>query len=428
MANVTIHPGPLRGTVQVPPCKSMAHRLLICAALADGRSEVRNLLPSDDVYATIDGLRALGAAIGYDGQCAVVDGLPRTPAPDTAREIDCNESGSTLRFLIPIALQCGGRTHFTGRGQLGKRPLTPYYELFSQKGVQYAPTPERLDLTVEGTLPAGTYALRGDVSSQFITGLLFALSMAAGTSDIVLTTALQSAGYVDLTVEAMAQFGVTVQRIRDGYRIVGGQRYAPQVRSVEGDDSQSAFFLCADMLGSDVAVAGLNPDSQQADRVITELLMRMGGQVCETAQGRRMRCAVRRAATIDAGGCPDIIPVLCAVAAVCPGTTRIVNAGRLRIKECDRLHATACELNALGARITEHDDALTIEGVERLSGGAQAWSHRDHRIAMMLAIAATACEKPVLLTDVECVNKSYPQFFRDFVQLGGKVHGRYVGQ
>lgn len=428
MANVVIHPGPLKGTVQVPPCKSMAHRLLICAALADGRSEIHNLLPSDDVHATIGGLRALGAAIDYDAERAVVDGIRRAPAPDAVREIDCNESGSTLRFLIPIALQCGGRTRFTGRGQLGKRPLTPYYDLFDQRGVQYAPTPDRLDLTVCGTLPAGTYALPGDVSSQFVTGLLFALSMAAGTSDIVLTTPLQSAGYVALTIEAMAQFGVSVQRTENGYRIAGGQRYVPQVRSVEGDDSQSAFFLCADMLGSEVDVAGLNPDSQQADRVIAQLLTRMGGEVVQTQRGKRMRCKGRRSAVIDARDCPDIIPVLCAVAALCPGTTQIVNAGRLRLKECDRLHATACELNALGADIVEHDDALTIQGVARLNGGAQVWSHRDHRIAMMLAIAATACEKPVLLTDVECVNKSYPRFFADFAQLGGKVHGRYVGQ
>ena len=175
---------------------------------ADLRGEIHNLLPSDDVHATIGGLRALGAGIEYDGVRAVVDGIQKTAEQDAAREIDCNESGSTLRFLIPIALQCGGQTRFVGRGQLGKRPLTPYYDLFCEKGVQYAPTPEKLDLTVSGTLSAGAYALPGDVSSQFVTGLLFALSMANGTSDIVLTTPLQSAGYVDLTIEAMAQFGV----------------------------------------------------------------------------------------------------------------------------------------------------------------------------------------------------------------------------
>ncbi|MBS6941903.1 MAG: 3-phosphoshikimate 1-carboxyvinyltransferase [Clostridiales bacterium] len=419
MGQKTIQPTRLSGRVKVPPSKSMAHRAIICAALAEGRSTVENIAFSDDILATIEGMRRLGARIEDIGGALVVDGIGQGQAICGLPEIDCKESGSTLRFLIPVALGLARGARFTGQGNLGKRPLDVYTKIFDEQGIAYQAQGPLLDFQVSGQLRAGTFSMQGDVSSQFITGLLFILPLMEEDSELIITTHMESKSYVDMTLSVLADFGIRVEN--EAYRrfiIPGGQKYRATRYRVEGDFSQAAFFLCADAMGSAVQVEDLKRDSLQGDSAVLDILQRMGAEVCQEDGTVCCRADALHAVDIDASQCPDIIPVVSAAAALCKGKTTIRNAGRLRIKECDRLHAIFAELTKLGARIKEREDSLEIEGVERFAGGT-VWSHKDHRIAMMLAIAATRAEGPVVIEDWECVSKSYPNFFEDYSMLGG---------
>ncbi|MCI5561640.1 MAG: 3-phosphoshikimate 1-carboxyvinyltransferase [Intestinimonas massiliensis] len=386
--NVTITPGLLRGAITPPPSKSQAHRLLIAAALADGESRIEHLADSQDIQAT----RRCMAALKAPGEDLPV--------------LDCGESGSTLRFLIPVALALRGGGRFTGRGRLMARPQKPYFDLFDEKGIAYRQ--EDGVLTVQGRLTPGTFALPGDVSSQFVTGLLYALPLLEGDSRITLTTPLESRGYVDMTLEALERFGIRAE-CPDGrtLRVPGGQTYRPCRAAVESDYSQAAFYYAANGLGGQVEILGLNPRSAQGDRCIVPYHM----QLCGPGE-----------AELDVSQCPDLVPPLAAHAALRQGITRIVNAARLRIKESDRLTAVTQVLTALGADVVEGADRLTITGQpEGLAGGVTVDSHNDHRIAMMAAVAATRCAAPVTIIGAECVAKSYPDFWEDYERLGGQI-------
>lgn len=411
MAYLEIRPAKLAGKIAAPPSKSMAHRAVICAALAQGTSTIRGVDYSDDILATMGAMRALGAEITAQGDTLTVRGIGGRELPRGEALVDCNESGSTLRFCIPVFAALGREARYIGRGNLGKRPLAPYYDIFDAQGVPYRHEEGKLDLRVSGRLRAAELSLPGDVSSQFISGLLFALPLLGEGASIRVTGGLESRQYLDLTLAAMRDFGVEIQNREYREFTLGDRReYGPCDYTVEGDYSQSAFFAVANALGSAVEVENLRADSLQGDRAAVEILARMGA-----GKGRL------RGTEIDAADCPDVIPVLALAAVLAEGTTHIVRAGRLRIKECDRLSATVQELNALGARIEEGPDSMTITGVETLRGGT-VWSHGDHRMAMMLAIAATCCQKPVILKDPECVSKSYGHFFRDYEKLGGSIH------
>lgn len=400
--NQIVLPGKLAGKVEVPSSKSMAHRYLLCAALAKGESRVGNISFSADIAATLNGVSALGGAFSSAGrEVRVTGGTPRGPM-----DIDCGESGSTLRFLIPIALATGEGlpVTFRGHGRLMERPLDPYFQIFREKGVAWRQ--EGDSLTVEGRLPGGSYSLSGKVSSQFVTGLLLALSLLPEPSEIVITDALESRAYVDMTLSAMAAFGVRAEN-RDYRRfcLPGGQVYRPQACRVEGDWSQAAFFLGANFLGSRAEVLGMNPDSLQGDRAVISILNRM---------------KFPGDCVVDAGEIPDLIPVLAVCAAGREGRTRFVNAARLRLKESDRLETTADLLRSLGGRADTGPDFLEVTGLGALRGG-QADSHNDHRIAMAAAVAAAICREPVEVLGAECVAKSYPDFWRDYQALGGRV-------
>lgn len=404
--NMTITPAVLKGTVTPPPSKSQAHRLIIAAALSDGFCKLSNVDLSEDIQATLRCMRTLDADASADGTIIrgadLVDGHEE-PAPEV---MDCGESGSTLRFLIPVALALKGGGKFTGHGRLMERPQEPYFALFREKGIFY----EQKDgvLTVEGKLTAGVYTLPGNVSSQFITGLLYALPLLEGDSRIELTTDLESRGYVDMTLDALKRFGVTAEY--DGKRtfhVPGNQYYQHQNLAIEADWSNAAFWYGAKFLGCPVEIGGLDQASVQGDRAIAGFYEQMGGA------GRL---------ELDVSQCPDLVPPLAAMAALRAGeTTAIVNAGRLRIKESDRLATVTEVLNALGAQVEEHEDHLVIHGREKLAGGVTVSGHNDHRIAMMAAIAAIRCEKPVTITGAECVKKSYPKFWEDYKALGGLV-------
>lgn len=412
---LTIIPTKLQGTVTPPPSKSLAHRLLIAAALSDGRSTITNLGDSQDITATRRCLSALGAGIeGLEGNAVRVHGLGSSiiqagPAPI----LDCGESGSTLRFLIPLALLVNGKAALTGHGRLMERPLKPYEDLFREKGIAWEITDGIL--TVDGgrgydrlALDPGEYRLPGNVSSQFFTGLLFALPLLDGDSALVPTTPLESRDYLELTRQAQALAGVHSQWQGDALLIPGGQRYQPFAASVEADWSQAAFWYAAAGTGSAVSIADMAMDSRQGDRVILDY----GRQLMERDTD----------VTLDMSGCPDLLPPLAAWAALRPGTTVLANAGRLRMKESDRLHSVTAVLSALGAHVREEPDHLVIQGQEVLPGGVEVDCWGDHRIAMMAAVAATCCREPVTLRGAECVAKSYPTFWEDYRMLGGHVY------
>ncbi len=402
---VTIQPGLLQGSITPPPSKSQAHRLIIAAALANGTSRLQNMALSQDIQATLACMKALGA----EENQGVITGIPQIPAPQGYNrqlpELPCGESGSTLRFLIPVALAVCQGGIFLGRGRLMQRPLEPYARIFEQKGIICVREGDRLE--VRGTLTPGCYRLPGDVSSQFITGLLYALPLLEGDSHIQLTTPLESAGYIHMTLQALEAFGITVQPVADGWLVPGGQSYQSRDMQVESDYSQAGFYYAAMGLGSALQLEGMNPASAQGDRVIEVQYQ----QLCGSGE-----------VVLDVSQCPDLVPPLAAHAALrTPGAvTRLVNAARLRLKESDRLTTVTTVLNTLGARVEEHPDALTIIATESLHGGTVE-TYLDHRIAMMAAIAATRSTAPVVVLGAECVSKSYPNFWEDYRSLGGKI-------
>ena len=301
--------------------------------------------------------------------------------------------------------------------------MTTYYNIFEKQDITYSYEEGKLNLIVSGELKPGIFEIEGNVSSQFITGLLFTLPLLNDDSKIIITTEMESKGYIDLTLRAMSDFGIEV--INNDYKefiIKGNQRYKARNYRVEGDYSQAAFFLCADSLGNNVLCKDLDLNSLQGDKEVIDILERMNVIFNASAIGVKGTTNGQLVSTIiDGSQCPDIIPVLTAVAALTKGKTEIINAGRLRIKECDRLAAVTSELNKLGAKILEQEDGLIVTGVEILKGNVEVWSHKDHRIAMTLAIASTKCEEPIVIKDYECIAKSYPNFFDDFVSLGGKI-------
>lgn len=433
MTSLRIKPGKLEGNVKIPPSKSMAHRAVICAALSDGVSKISNVEFSDDIIATVNAMRALGAVINEEGDHLEVKGVNFKniiPTREFERVVDCNESGSTLRFLIPIALVFEGVTRFIGRGNLGKRPLDTYYNIFDEQKIEYQYKEGELDLLISGMLKPSEFKVRGDISSQFITGLLFALPLLDGDSKIVITTEFESKGYIDLTLSAMKDFGIEI--INNDYKefiIKGNQNYIARDYRVEGDYSQGAFFLVADALKSDVNILDLKEDSLQGDREVIDVLERMGMRIERDNNSISGKIEGQLKSTvIDGSQCPDIIPILALAASLSDGKTEIINAERLRIKECDRLSAVTSELNKLGAKIEEKQDGLVIEGVKSFKGNVEVWSHKDHRIAMTLAIASTMCDEEIILKDYECVSKSYPNFFDDFKQLGGTFNECSLGE
>ena len=405
--NVTITPTKLHGSVTPPPSKSQAHRLLIAAPLAQGESVISNVALSEDIKATIRCLKELGAELHLDGSTLTVQGIganAMSPLQKLALpQMDCGESGSTLRFLIPVALAVRGGGIFTGHGRLMERPLQPYFDLFDEKGISY----ELKDgvLTVSGQLTPGEYRLPGDVSSQFFTGLMFALPLLKGDSRIVLTSPLESGNYVELTRDIIKTAGVSIR----GGDLLGGQTYRPIQETVETDWSQAAFWYAAHALGNELIVLGLNPFSLQPDAQVSTIYL----QLCQSDDE----------ADVDVSQCPDLFPALALMAAMRPGSavTNIGGAARLRLKESDRISAVVEVLTKLGVPVQEFDDGISVTNVWGFSGGVEIDCHNDHRIAMMAAIAATRCSGPITLLGAQCVNKSYPAFWADYEALGGQI-------
>lgn len=411
--DIRIRPVPLHGAVTPPPSKSQAHRLILCAALAGGRSVIRNLAFSQDIRATLGCVSALGASwTEQESGVVAVDGIGGREYTGALPHLDCGESGSTLRFLIPIALAVAGGAEFSGRGRLMQRPQKPYFDLFDRMGIKYEQKDDRL--RVEGRLSAGEYRLPGNVSSQFFTGLLYALPLLEGQSRIIPTTALESEDYIRMTIQAQKLAGLSVEELPCGGYAVQGQRYRPMDVAVEADWSQAGFWYAAKNLGSDLTICGMDEHSLQGDRRIAEFAALLG------REGDR---------EIDVSQCPDLVPPLAAMAALRKGDCRITGAARLRIKESDRLAAVTAALNAMGARVEEFPEELLIHGVSSLKGGAVIDCCNDHRIAMMCAVAATrSVGGETVLQGAECVRKSYPDFWQVYRALGGDFDVLNLGE
>jgi 3-phosphoshikimate 1-carboxyvinyltransferase len=395
------------GVITPPPSKSLCHRAVICAALARGESVIRNVVLSEDVEATLQGVEALGA------EWQLSDGVLRVRGGEDRRAdlINCVESGSTLRFLIPVAALADRETIFRGKGRLLVRPMDAYSSVFAGTDTKFSHT--QREIRVRGPLRGGTFSLPGDVSSQFVSGLLFALPLTEPDSEIRLESPLESRQYAEMTADVMRHFGVETSAGAMVFSVRGGQRYKPSDYTVETDYSQAAYFLGAAALGLPVKCAGLSAESRQGDRAILRILVEMGAKIVQRGDVVSVYADRLDPVTVDARENPDLIPPVAALCCYCEGTSRIVNAGRLRLKESDRLHALAEELGKLGAHIKESNDALVIEGVRALKGG-RADAHHDHRIAMSVALASIRCTEEVSLIGWHNVDKSYPGFWDDF--------------
>ncbi len=403
------------GVLFTPPSKSAAHRALIAAALS-GQSEICGVIDSEDMQATLRCLQALGLPAQISGDVARFVGCGE--GSDVA---DCAESGSTLRFFIPLFAALGREVTFCGSGRLPQRPLTVYEECLPPHGVSLTrPAEDGVICRVSGRLRGGRFEVAGDVSSQFITGLLMALPLCEEDSEIVLTSPLQSRGYIDMTLSVLSAAGIEVTVTDDGYRVRGQQRYVLAQHTVEGDWSQAAFLLAAGALGGDVTVANVKPDSTQGDRRIEAILREMGVTLTWTDGGLRAQQSALRAVDVDVADIPDLVPILAVTACAATGTTRLYNAARVRLKESDRLATSAALIRALGGCVEEKVDELWITGCP-LHGGAVDGAN-DHRIVMSAAVASLLTEESVTVTHATSVNKSWPTFFDTFTKWGGTVH------
>lgn len=414
--NIKITPSPLNGSIHAIPSKSAAHRVFICAALSDKKCSISLPKSCDDIDMTLKCLEALGANMER-----TTNGVAVTPVWSNLKQktvLDCGESGSTLRFLLPVAAALGVNTVFVGKGRLPERPLSPLKEQLMSHGIKVK---DNGIIEISGKLQPGEFTLSGDVSSQFITGLLFALPLLDGDSTINLTSPLQSKGYVDMTIDALRQFGVTIYEGENFFSVKGNQQFiSPASLNVEGDWSNAAFWLVAGVLNGDIEITGMDMNSKQGDMAIVDILKRMGAQI--DIKGISIRCTKShlKATDIDASNIPDLVPVLAVAASLAEGETRIYNAERLRLKESDRLKTTSEAILSLGGQIHETDDGLVIFGKPSLDSG-QCDSFNDHRIAMSLAVASVSCTAPVIIERAQAVQKSYPDFFEDMKLLGAKI-------
>lgn len=409
----------LVGELSPPPSKSVLHRYIIASSLAKGVSKIENISFSEDIIATIEAMKKLGANIEQKENYLLIDGSDTFKNLNENIEIDCNESGSTLRFLFPLSIVEENKVLFKGRGKLFKRPMTPYFENFEKYKIKHSYIDENAIL-LEGKLKAGIYEIDGNISSQFITGLLFSLPLLDGKSKIIINRKLESSNYIDISLDCLSKFGIKI--INNSYQefvIEGNQSYRVGNYRTEADYSQAAFFLVANAIGSKIKINDLSEDSLQGDKKIIDYISEIDNWNSKDTL------------VLDGSETPDIIPILSLKAAVSGKKIEIVNVERLRIKESDRLKATVEELSKLNFDLIEKKDSILINSRENFKANknekiVSLSAHSDHRIAMMIAIAATCYDGEILLDNLDCVKKSYPNFWEVFLSLGGKVY-EYLG-
>ena len=416
--NVTIKPTLLTGKIDVISSKSLSHRYIIAAGLAEGTSHISNVLKSDDLKATKHALLHLGVTFMDE---LVHGGLKKYDH----EPIDCNESGSTLRFMIPIALLYHEPITFIGKGRLPYRPQTVYEDVCKQKGLTFDKDQTKtLPLIVKGPLTGGDITVKGDISSQFISGLLFALPLLKEDSKIIYSTPLSSVDYIELTLDVLTTFGITYKKDTHAFVIPGNQRYLPRTCHVEGDFSQAAFWFVAATIGQPMSIYQLNHQSKQGDKRIIDLIAQMGGNISydEKQACYHVQPAKTKGITIDLDLIPDLGPILMVLASLSEGTTVFTSISRLRIKESDRVDAMYQALKIMGVNMRIEDEKVYITGQKTLKGNVIVDGASDHRIVMALAIASQRATGPVTITHSEAIEKSYPIFFNDYRRLGGVIH------
>ncbi len=411
--DILIKPSCIEGAVPAIGSKSDIHRLLILSALCDTETVVDGFTESADTLATAECLRALGAGVEICGREAKV--TPIKSANDGAL-LDCGESGSTLRFLLPVAAAVANKSRFTGSGRLPERPIGDLMIAMQSGGVEFSSP--KLGFEISGKLKAGVYTLPGNVSSQYVSGLLMALAVTEGESEIVLSSPLESASYVKMTLSSLEIFGASAFETENGYKVVGAKHLTSLKRILaDGDWSNAAFFICSGALNGKTSVSGLDPNSVQGDRKIVEMIKKMGASVSvandEVSVFKSELCGTM----IDLTDTPDLLPILAVAAAFADGKTEFCGAKRLRLKESDRLKTVADMINSLGGRAEVLPDGLMVYP-QKLTGGVVDGCN-DHRIVMAAAIAAAVCENETKILGAEAVNKSYPKFFDDYRALGG---------
>lgn len=395
--NVTVKPGKAAGVLQAPPSKSYAHRMILCAALAKGTSRIHGIALSEDIRATMDCVRALGASCTQDGDIFTIrGGIRALPNP----VFPCRESGSTLRFFIPVSLLCAQNTVFTGTERLVERGVGVYEELFREYAITFQKS--KTEITVTGKLNPGTFTLPGNVSSQYVSGLLFALPLLSQAGTVHVLPPVESRPYIDITIAVMRSFGIKIEEPSPNvFYIPGAQSYQSRDASVEGDWSNAAFLLALKELGGDVSVTGLAADSIQGDKICTTLFRKLGQKE-----------------PVDISDCPDLAPVLFALSAV-KGETLFTGTKRLKIKECDRGLAMAQELQKFGVSCELSENAVRIHGGTIHPPAEVLCGHNDHRIVMAMTVLASITGAEI--SDAQAVCKSYPNFFEDMSRLGLEV-------
>ncbi|HZJ77527.1 MAG TPA: 3-phosphoshikimate 1-carboxyvinyltransferase [Clostridia bacterium] len=415
--DIVIEPSSLCGEIGAIASKSDAHRVLICASLAEKTVHVKmQKNTSKDIQATIACIKAMGAQVEtLENKYIITSGKPVE-----GYTLDCGESGTTLRLLLPVAAVMGREFTAVGHGRLPQRPMSHLVSAMNENGCEI--DSDYLPIRVSEKLKSGIFKLPGNISSQYISGLLIALPMLEGDSRIVLTTKLNSVGYVNMTIDTLKQFNIDIKRTNDGFYIKGGQKYrADKEIEVQGDWSNSAFWLTVGAISGRITVNSLPKVSSQGDREIVRILDEMGAKVKTKVNSVSVCRTQLDSISLDAEDIPDLVPVVAVAMAVANGESTIYNISRLRLKESDRVHTVACMLNALGAEVEEKDNALVIKGKNKLSGG-DVDSFNDHRIAMAAAVASTVCKNKVTITNAQAVEKSYPDFFNHFKTLGGKIN------
>lgn len=398
MSTVKIQNSILKGEVLIPPSKSAAHRAMICSFLAGG-GKVTPIIDSNDMRA----MKQVISALNNDEQV-----------------VDCIESGNTLRFMIPVAAALGKNVTFIGEGRLPERPIDDYLRLLPEHGVKCTAANGKIPLAIEGQLTSGTYEIAGNISSQYITGLLFALPILNGDSRIVLTTGLQSKPYVDMTIKVMSDYGVHVEETDYGYFIKGNQKYNKRDYVVESDWSQAAFFLVGGAVSGDVKLCGLDLNSAQGDKEIVDILKRFGADIEVNENYIRCKKSALYGIDIDVTNIPDTVPALAVAAAFSEGVTTIYGGERLRLKESDRIESVVTNLKRMGVKVEEKSDGMIITGGG--AKGAELLGFNDHRIPMAFSIAALCADGETTITDAYSINKTYPTYFDDYNSLGGKAY------
>lgn len=394
---VKIEPSQAKGKIVAPPSKSYAHRLLIASALAKEESSVVGIIDSDDMKATLNCISALGVSIKQENQTVI---LKSVSSKNEESSFYCNESGSTLRFFIPIALACGGKNTFHGTERLISRGISVYEEICKEQSITLEKSSDKF--IFEGKLKSSTFNVRGDISSQFITGLLFALPLLDGDSILNITTPLESKGYVDITLDVLKQYGIVIEREENSFFIKGNQKYQATNVTVEGDMSNAAFLDAFNVLGGEVSVLGLNRNSKQADSVYSKML-----------NGLKQSYQV-----YDISNCIDLGPILFAIAGVSHGA-KFTGTNRLRIKESDRVIAMVSELEKFSITADIDEDSVTIHKNKIEKPTKKLYGHNDHRIVMALSVISTICGGEI--DGCQAVKKSYPNFFEDIKTLGVKL-------